>query len=176
MKQTSPGVTIRVERPNDRDAISAIHRRAFGGDDEAGIVEAIRQSSSFDAALSLVADRADLAVGHILFSGVRIRDGQTDTSALALAPLAVVPEVQRQGIGSQLIRAGLHACHDRGHKLVLVLGHAEYYARFGFVEAFGFGIRAPWAVPVDAFRVVELVPGALVGVRGVVEYPACFHG
>ena len=92
----------------------------------------------------------------------------------ALAPMAVHPDFQRRGVGSALVRAGLEAARRLGHKSVVVLGHAEYYPRFGFVPARPRGIEPPLQAPDEAFMLIELVPGALAGVRGTVRYPAAY--
>lgn len=166
---------LRAERSGDEGAIRTIHRRAFGGETESAIVDSVRSAPGFDRSLSIVAEFAGAAVGHVLFSAVEIVGEERKTDALALAPIAVMPAYQRRGIGTQLVRAGLDACRVRGHKLVVVLGHSAFYARFGFVEASTSAIYAPWSVPSKAFRVAELSPKALCGVHGIVRYPAFFH-
>lgn len=97
-----------------------------------------------------------------------------DVPALALAPMAVLPECQGQGIGSELVRAGLTAARRAGHRIVVVVGHAEYYPRFGFVTAGRSGLRSPFPAPDEAFMVMTLTPGSLEGISGVVRYPAAF--
>ena len=135
---------------------------------------ALRDAEGFDPALSLVALRDDTVVGHILFSPIDIvRDG-SNVPALALAPMAVRPAFQRQSIGSALVRAGLEACRRSGHRIVVVLGHAQYYPRFGFTPAGESGVRAPFEVPDEAFMVLSLVDGGLDDVAGVVRYSAPF--
>ena len=96
--------------------------------------------------------------------------------ALALAPMAVHPEFQSQGIGSRLVREGLERCRNLGHRIVVVVGHPEFYPRFGFTPARAKGLEAPFPVPDEAFMVTELVPGALDGVSGMIVYPAPFEG
>ena len=124
--------------------------------------------------------RDDGVVGHILFSPIDIVRDSGDvpavaqTPALALAPMAVRPEYQRQGIGSALVRLGLKACRRAGHRIVVVLGHAEYYPRFGFTPAGESGVRAPFEVPDEVFMVLSLVDGGLDDVAGVVRYSAAF--
>lgn len=182
----------RVERPSDEGAIHEVNLRAFGQPAEAGLVAQIRQSDEFDPALSLVAvldddngdaegGAADVAkservVGHILLSAIHIEtDDGTNVPALALAPMAVLPEYQNQGVGSQLVRAALVAARDAGHKIVIVLGHETYYPRFGFEPASRHGIRAPLDVPDAAFMVIGLTPDALRDIHGVVRYPSVFN-
>ena len=125
--------------------------------------------------VSLVAEEAGQVVGHVLFSPVRVEraDGQ-GREALGLAPMAVRPEHQRRGIGGRLVEAGLAACRRSGHGLVFVLGHPEYYPRFGFVPAFEHGCRFRSEEFDPAFFVAELSPGALAGVKGLVHYHDAF--
>jgi putative acetyltransferase len=159
-------VTVREERPEDLEAIREVNRQAFGRDDEARLVDALRDGGY--ARLSLVAEESDRVVGHILFSDLPIGT----LHGLALAPLAVLPAHQRQGIGSRLVREGLRLCAEAGHRIVLVLGHLEFYPRFGFSAQRAERLRAPFTGP--SFMALELVPGALAGVSGKVRYPPPF--
>ncbi len=165
-------IVIRAESAADRLAIRDVIVRAFGRDEEARLVEALRASPDFAAALSLIAIDDGRVVGHILFSCIHIRTADADVPALALAPVAVLPERQNQGIGSALIRHGLEECRRLGHRIVVVVGHPSYYPRFGFSPARAKGLDAPFPDP--AFMVQELVPGALDGICGTVEYPPAF--
>jgi len=113
-------------------------------------------------------------VGHILFTAIEVRTATHSHPALALAPMAVLPALQRTGIGSSLVRRGLADARDLGHGVVIVVGHPGYYARFGFVPAEPLGIRAPFEVSSPAFMALELRPDALRGVRGEVRYPPEF--
>lgn len=172
-------VTIRRETPADGAAIEAVVRRAFNdgassGGQEAALVAAIRRAPGFDPELSLVATVDGAVAGHLLFSPCEIRGATAATSALALAPLAVLPGFERLRLGTRLMREGLWRCRDRGHQIVIVLGHARYYSRFGFRPANDFGIHPPWQVAPANFQVLALVPGALDGVTGVVHYPPAF--
>jgi putative acetyltransferase len=167
-------ITIRPETAEDYAAIAEVNRLAFGQEDEARLVEALRRSPDFIAELSLVAVEAGRVVGHILFSPVVIETKDGPVPALALAPMAVRPEVQNQGIGSELVRDGLERCRSLGHKIVVVVGHPGYYPRFGFSPARAQGLEAPFPVPDEAFLALELVPGALDGVAGMVKFPPPF--
>jgi len=103
-----------------------------------------------------------------------IKSERQDTPALALAPLAVRPDFQNQGIGSKLVEKGLEECERLNHKLVIVLGHPKFYPKFGFKPAHDFGVIAPFDVPNESFLILELTSGALKGVSGIVEYPLAF--
>lgn len=169
-------VTIRVERGEDHAGIRQVNLDAFGRESEARLVEALRASEAFVPELSLVAVLGQRVVGHILFTRVRIVERDGSRPALALAPMAVLPELQRHGIGSALVWHGLTEARRLGHKVVVVVGHPDYYSRFGFEPAHARGIRAPFEVPQEAFRVLGLAQGALDGVAGEVEYPPPFKG
>ena len=160
--------TIRDERPEDVIPIRRVIERAFGQAVEAGLVDALRQGDALT--VSLVAEAAGEIIGHVAFSPVIIRAGDTLSEALGLAPLAVVPELQRRGIGAALVRAGLDACRARGHRVVVLVGEPAYYQRFGFSAASEFGLECAIPVPVEVFLAAELAPGALAGCSGVVSY------
>jgi putative acetyltransferase len=165
-------MVIRAEITADWPAIYDVNARAFGRDNEARLVEALRASDAFIAELSLVAVDNGRVVGHILFSPIHIRTADREVPALALAPMAVLPEQQRRGVGAALIRHGLQECRQRGHQIVVVVGHPNYYPRFGFSTARARGLEAPY--PDAAFMVQELTPSALACVGGRVEYPPEF--
>jgi putative acetyltransferase len=164
------GVIVRAETPEDQEAIREVNRKAFGRDDEARLVDALRDGGY--ARLSLVAEEGGRIVGHVLFSDLSIITEADTLHALALAPVAVLPERQRQGIGSRLIQEGLRACAKAGHQAVVVLGHADYYPRFGFSAGLAERLKSPFSGP--AFMAMELTPGALAGVTGKVRYPPPF--
>jgi putative acetyltransferase len=163
-------VTVREEAPEDWGAIRAVHRQAFGSEDEARLVDALRAGGH--VRLSLVAEDGGRVIGHVLFSDLPVQTPQGTVAALALAPLAVVPPRQRQGVGSLLVRAGLRACAERGHRIVVVLGHSGYYPRFGFSAALARPLKAPFSG--EHWMAAELVPGALAGVSGEVRYSPPF--
>jgi putative acetyltransferase len=167
-------IAIHPEQPLDYPAIFEVNKLAFGKENEARLVETLRQSHGFIAELSLVTALDNQIVGHILFSPVVIETSIGDRPVLALAPLAVRPDFQNQGIGSELVRQGLEACHRLGHRIVVVLGHSNFYPRFGFVPARPRGVTAPFPVPDEAWMVLELQPGALSGVQGTVRFPPAF--
>ncbi|HEY9634452.1 MAG TPA: N-acetyltransferase [Coleofasciculaceae cyanobacterium] len=164
------------ETDDDITTIRQVVTAAFGRTSEAELVEAIRNCENFIPELSLVAAEDGNVLGHILFSPIVIEaQGQT-IPALALAPLAITPIRQRQGIGSQLVQAGLTKCRELGHGIVVVLGEPHYYRRFGFQTAKEFGVQVPFLIPDEVFMVLELQPGTLMNVTGTVRYPAYFDG
>ena len=160
-------IVVRAETVEDYSAVRRINEIAFGQTDEAALVDALREARPY---ISLVAEEDGRIVGHIFFSPVSIESEGPDVVAMGLGPMAVLPEVQRSGVGSRLVREGLAACRRSGSHVVVVLGHPDFYPRFGFVPAAGKGLRCKWPVPDEAFMVAELSPGALQGSRGLVEY------
>jgi putative acetyltransferase len=163
---------IRPETAADHDAIRHVNRLAFGQDAEARLVGALREGGYGRA--SLVAEKDQQVVGHILFSDLPIVTKAGTVPSLALAPMAVLPEVQNQGIGSALVRCGLEVCTEQGHRIVVVLGHPHFYQRFGFSSKLAAHLKSPYSGR-ECFMAVELVPGALDGVMGRVQYPSPFE-
>lgn len=161
-------VTIRKENQGDSSGIRYAVERAFSQADEAALVDALRKRNVIT--VSLVATVDGRIVGHILFTPVTVESNQGSFQALGLAPLAVLPEFQNGGIGSLLVRKGLEECLLGGHAAVFVLGHPEYYARFGFLPSTTYGIRYEGNVPVEAFMAIELRKGALNGKGGIVRF------
>jgi putative acetyltransferase len=164
--------TIRREQPADFPAIRHVNDTAFSGSVEEGdIVEGLRAEGA--VLLSLVAEVEGRVVAHILFSRMWIdtNDGES-IAAVALAPMAVLPEYQRNAIGGSLILSGLDVLRQAGERIVIVVGHPEYYPRFGFSPEKAQALESPF--PPEAFMALELAPGALDGVRGKVRYPAAF--
>jgi len=168
-------LTVRAEKAEDIGAIRKLNKKAFKGNDESKLIDAIRGSDGFIPGLSLAAEKDGKIVGHILFSPVKIKGPAGAAPALALAPMAVLPAFQNQGIGTELVKRGLEECRKLGHKIVVVVGHAGYYPRFGFVKAGEKGLQLPFEAPEEIFMALELVPGALDEVKGTVEYPPAFH-
>jgi putative acetyltransferase len=162
--------SVRLEEPGDIDAIRETNALAFGSPLEASLVDALRGSEHY---LSLVAGVDGEVVGHILFTPVRL-EPPASVQIAGLAPMAVRPAHQRQGIGGQLVRAGLDQCRQRGYSAVVVLGHPEYYPRFGFVPGHTFGLTCEFPSPQEAFMAIELVSDALKGVSGLVRYLPAF--
>ena len=157
---------IRLEQPEDTEAIREILVAAFGREAEARLVERLRASGNMVRAL--VAEERGRMLGHVAFS--RIEIGDASMPALALAPLAVMPAFQRLGIGSALVSAGLQQLRISNHPRVIVVGDPAYYPRFGFVPASKFELACPFPVPADAFMAAALARDAFKGVGGMVKY------
>lgn len=151
---------------HDQPQIRAVHEAAFGRRDEADLVDSLRDDGVGLA--SLVAEFEGRIVGHILFTRMSIGS----IPAAALAPLAVLPEYQRRGVGGKLIADGLELLRQQGERIVIVLVHPEYYRRFGFSVEKARLLESPF--PPEAYMALELAPGALDGIKGKVRYPAAF--
>jgi putative acetyltransferase len=172
--------TIRAERPGDEEAIARVHRRAFESDVEARLVSALRGACCVPVSLvaelkfqaDATADQHFGIVGHVLFSELRIVRAESAQRSLALAPVAVLPAHQRQGIGSALVREGISTCRAAGYPAVFVLGHREYYPRFGFSPELARQFECVYAG--EHFMALELQPGSLDGAHGRIEYPQPF--
>ena len=163
--------TIRPETAADHEAVRRVNRLAFGRGDEAEIVDALREGGY--TRLSLVAEEAGEVIGHLLFSELPIHTAGGVVPAVSLAPMAVLPEFQGRGVGSALVREGLAACRGQGHRIALVLGHPYFYPRFGFSAKLAEPLTSPFGGG-EAWMAAELVPGALAGVSGEVQYPPPF--
>lgn len=164
-------IMITPETPEDKSSIYSLNAAAFGQENESKLIDLLRDSEHFIPALSLVARSESGAVGHILFTRLKIK-GQEGVmyDTLALAPMAVLPALQHLGIGSQLVREGLKRAAELGYSSVIVLGHPGYYPKFGFLPASKWGIRTSYEVPGEAFMAIELKPGGLEGKTGLVVY------
>jgi predicted N-acetyltransferase YhbS len=167
--------SIRHEKSSDYPGIKKVNDLAFGQSNEGILIEKLRENSSFIKELSLIAELDGKIIGHILFFPIWIREGQNEYQSLALAPMSVIPEYQKKGIGSQLIFKGLETSRDLGFKSVIVLGHEFYYPKFGFAPASQWAIKAPFDVPDEVFMALELVPDGLKGISGKVQYPKEFE-
>src|SRR5690348_14227004 len=151
MHRNSDMILLRSERPEDEEAIRRVNKAAFAQEGEADLVDALRQNGKL--LVSLVAEEAGHVVEHIAFTRVTIQTEQEEVVAVGLAPVAVLPDRQRCGIGGMLVQAGLEACRELGHDLVFLVGHPAYYPRFGFVSAEPLGLRWEHEVPADVFMV-----------------------
>lgn len=165
---------IRCETPQDYLAIAEVNTLAFGQVNEAKLIEKIRHSDHYIPELSLVAEIDNFIIGHILFSYIDLVDEET-LKVLALAPLAVRPQFQNKGIGSALVKAGLEIAEARKKSLVIVLGHPNFYSRFGFQPSVVYKIESPFPVPENVFMVKPLT-NYQEKYRGKVVYPSAFNG
>lgn len=165
---------IRRETESDLPAIYHVNESAFGRPNEAKLVNALRETVT--PFLSLVAEVGGEVVGHILFTPVTVKPTGEAWQAVALGPMGALPAFQNQGIGSALVQVGLAACHAAGYGVVFVLGHPNFYPRFGFTPAPPRGMPCEFVVPNDVFMVVELIPDTLGRRQGVVHYHPAFKG
>ncbi len=180
MINTTTSIIIRDERPSDADSVRQVLEHAFGQKDESHLVTRMRRVNI--APISLVAvdcsienpDAPKRIVGHIMFSPVTVNNVAPQVPARGLAPVAVIPERQRQGIGSMLIENGLAKCRHQGVGVVVVLGDHNYYPRFGFRPAHAKGLTCEYKSPPESFMVIELRPGSLDVCRGLVRYHSTF--
>lgn len=160
-------IVIRNEKSEDFANVYQVNELAFERKDEANLVERLR---AVEPHISLVAVNDEKIVGHIFFSEVTLTPENKNLKAIGLAPMAVLPEFQNQGVGSELVKQGLEECKNRGFELVVVLGHPEYYPRFGFTTAKEKGIDCEYEVPDEAFMILELKPEVLNGKTGTIKY------
>ncbi len=163
---------IRTEEQADYFPIYVVNASAFETPAEANLVDVLRREAH--PVISFVADEGGRIVGHIMFSPVSL-SGHPDLNIMGLGPMAVVPEFQRKGIGAALIKTGLEKCKSLGYGAVIVLGHPGYYPRFGFVPSVQYGIRSEYDVPEDMFMALELQPGYLKDVSGIIKYHPAFN-
>ncbi|HEY8460115.1 MAG TPA: N-acetyltransferase [Blastocatellia bacterium] len=165
--------TVRPEKPEDVPAIRDVIERAFGRAAEADLVDALRGNGK--AILSLVAECDGQIAGHIFFTPATIRSSETELIGAGLAPLAVIPDRQNQGIGSTLVEEGLKRLREGGYPFVIVLGLPDYYPRLGFVPASRFNIKSEFDVADEAFMAMELQEGALRDRAGIAQYQPEFN-
>ena len=166
-------ITVRPETAEDIRAIDVVHISAFGGEAEAQLVSALRESTTYNRELSQVAELGGRIVGHVMLTRVPLRKDGEEKHVLALGPMSVVPSQSHRGIGSELINASISLAKEKGYGAIVVLGHPEYYKRFGFVQARELQVSCNLPAPEDALTVMEIVEGNLAG-GGHVEYPEPF--
>lgn len=173
-------ITIRPEKQGDLPAILNLVEKAFANVAESDhqeqyLVKRLHDSDIFIPELSLVAVNGEgMIVGYILLTRVKIVSENSTTVSLALAPLAVHPAYQNNRIGGMLIEEAHKAAKAMGYGSAVLLGHKDYYPRFGYRKAIDYGIRFPFEAPQECCMVIELLPDALSGVTGTVHYPECF--
>ena len=172
---TKQSLLIRASDKTDRDAILALHLAAFGnteGEEVSALTNDLLDDPTAEPRLSLLAERSGQVLGHVLFTAVRVHGSSHDQPGRILAPLGVAPKAQGQGVGSALVRESLEQLRKQGTGLVFVLGHPDYYPRFGFEPASQFGLFAPYPIPeavAAAWMVQELNPGYLGRLKGIVQ-------
>ncbi|HFJ9507562.1 GNAT family N-acetyltransferase [Bacillus cereus group sp. MYBK245-2] len=171
-------VTIRQERQTDYRKTEEVVQQAFLHEEfsdkkEHELVKRIRECDAFIPELSIVAVDEEI-VGHIMLSKITIEQDGASVDSLALAPVSVARDYQKKGIGGKLIVAALEKAKELGYGSVVVLGHPEYYPKFGFKKASEWNIKAPFEVPDEVFMVMELRENALEGVKGIVQYSSAF--
>ncbi|OFX54855.1 MAG: GNAT family N-acetyltransferase [Bacteroidetes bacterium GWB2_41_8] len=173
-------ITIRQETTEDYDRVIELTQEAFETLDisdhtEGQLVERLRKAPTFIPELSLVAELDGQLVGHILFTRMQIKNKRETFDSLVLGPVSVLPEFQKQGIGRQLIVAGHQKARELGFQSVILIGHPEYYPRFGYKTASSFGLKVSMELPSDdVFMAAELTENALSGVSGIVVFPPEF--
>jgi putative acetyltransferase len=167
---TKLSLIVRNEQPGDRARVRTVNEAAFGRSDEADLIDRLWAEGA--VLLSLVAEVQSEIVGHILFSRMTVDTAQGPIAAVSLAPMAVLPEHQGRDVGSELVRHGLAQLRERGERIVIVLGHARYYPRFGFSSEQARNLASPF--PPESFMALELCEGALAGIHGAARYPAAF--
>lgn len=172
-------ITVRQETPKDHAEVFALIKEAFesvviSDHQEHHLVNRLRKSEAFIAELSLVALKDGKIVGHILLTKLNIRDSEVLYDSLALAPVSVLPTYQGQGIGSQLIERAHEIAIQLGYQSIVLIGHEDYYPRFGYKPAHEYGILFPFEVPQKNALAKELMPNALQDVNGMVTYPKEF--
>jgi putative acetyltransferase len=165
-------MNIREEIDSDIEKIWKVNAQAFETEAEANLVNALRNSGI--PYISLVAEEGEEIVGHILFTPVELIGANPGLKLMGLAPMAVVTKLQKKGIGSQLITVGLEHCLAQDYDAVVVLGHPDYYPKFGFLPSVKYGIKSEYDVPDEVFMVLELKKGALDGKEGTIKYHEAF--
>ncbi|WP_257348709.1 GNAT family N-acetyltransferase [Pseudalkalibacillus decolorationis] len=171
-----PNVILRTEKLKDHEDVYKLNSIAFENrEDEPQLVERIRLSEEFIPELSIVAEENNEIVGHILLSEAKVINEQEEHKVIVLAPVAVKPSYQKQGIGTKLIEEGLKRCKDLGYGLILLIGHPTYYPRFGFKPARDYGLELKqFDVADEVFMVCEIIKGELDRVEGELIYPKTF--
>lgn len=172
-------LTIREEEIKDYNEVEKVVEESFktaefSDKDEHNLVRRLRNSNEFIKELSLIAEEENKILGHVLLTKALIKGESTSYETLALAPLAVLPEYQKSGIGKNLMNKAIERARELGYKSIVILGHENYYPKFGFEKASKYGVKAPFEVPDEAYMILELLPGGLNGVSGIVEYSKAF--
>lgn len=163
---------VRAENEEDHEEVRKLNESAFGTSTEADLIAKLREDAR--PFISLVADKGGSIIGHVMFSPATL-GGHPELNLMALAPMAVAPKEQGQGVGSALVRAGLAECRKRGIGAVALIGHPEYYPRFGFLPGAQYGIASEFDAPPEAFMVIELQPNYLRNASGTLRFHDAFN-
>lgn len=172
-------ILIREELEKDYKEVEELVEEAFRNEEysdhqEHNLINRLRKSNEFINELSLVVEFDEKLIGHILLSKIKINKENESHESLAMAPVSVLPEHQNKGIGKLLIEKSITEAKRLGYSSIIVLGHENYYPKFGFVKASEFKIRPPFEVPEEAFMALEIEKGSLKDIEGVVEYSSAF--
>jgi putative acetyltransferase len=163
---------IRKEQPGDIQRIRQLNLVAFETETEANLVDTLRRSGI--SYISLVYEENNELKGHIFFTPVELEGDRSGLQIMGLGPMAVDPKFQNKGIGTLLVKAGIERCRSDGYDVIVVLGHPNYYPRFGFETSVKYGIKSEYEVPDEAFMVLELKDKALKGKRGTMKFNEAF--
>ena len=162
-------IQIRFEKPDDIAFIRSVNEQAFDRLAESKLVDKLRMTCAEH--LSFVADDNGTIIGHIMYTSVLVTGGKQKAQGMGLAPMAVLPSRQRQGIGTMLVKYSLQILREKKYPFVLVLGNPDYYPRFGFQPASRFNIRSGWeGIPDEAFMVLFMDDNAMKNVSGVATF------
>jgi len=172
---------LRQEKQTDHKAVFDLIEKAFANEaisdhNEQFLVERLRKTEAFVPELSIVAEIENTIVGHILLTKLKIKNLQNEYDSLALAPVSVLPSFQNKGIGGMLIKRAHIIAKELGYQSIALLGHANYYPRFGYHQAANFGIEFPFKAPTENCMIIELIENSLEGVSGKIAYPKEFLG
>ena len=172
---------IRQEVEKDHETVFKLIEAAFrdmemSDQQEHFLAERLRLSDAFIPELSLVTIEHETIIGHILLTRISIVNEENVTSSLALAPVSVLPEFQGRGVGSALIIESHKVAKDLGHDSIVLVGHPNFYPRFGYEPIHRYGISLPFDVPEEVSMIKDLSLGALNNVKGEVMYPRAFYG
>ncbi len=173
-------IIIRQETPGDYQEVGHIIWEAFKYEQysdqrEHLLVDRLRNSDAFIPELSIVAEYKKEILGYILLTKIKINNENETFDSLALAPVSVKPKYQKKGIGGQLIKAAHKTAKEMGYQSIVLLGHENYYPKFGYERASKYGILLPFDAPDENCMVIELVEHGLNNVSGKVEYPKEFY-
>ncbi len=170
---------LRQETSNDYEAVADVIKDAFAqvkesDQSEPRLVDRLRYSTAFIPELSIVAEVGKKIVGHVLLTKIKIKNETNSVDALALAPISVHPNYQKQGIGGALINEAHRRAQALGYGSIILVGHADYYPRFGYEPISKYDIELPFPAPAENCMVIEMVEDSLKGVNGMVEYDSIF--